>query len=189
MARNHGYDPTLLILCIVLCTCTVAAILFFMAGSIAMPSGPGTPAALTTPLGCLAGSKTDTSDGNMVRIKILAINDFHGQVPDGQTSSRRPVGSAPVLASYLKAATSVFGSSHTIIALPGDVVGASPPESGLLADEPTLLFFNEFANSCCTGQKGPRDSACNIVATVGNHEFDRGRGRSCGRYMAGTGIR
>jgi 5'-nucleotidase len=174
MVRSSGHDPTLLILCIILCTCTVAAILFFIGGPVAVPSGPGAPAAATIPTGCLSGAKTDTNDSNPVNVRILAINDFHGQVPDGQTSSKRPVGSAPVLASYLKTATSASGSSHTIIALPGDVIGASPPESGLLFDEPTILFFNEFANACCTGENGQRDFACNMVATVGNHEFDRG---------------
>ena len=187
MVRSSGHDPTLLILCIILCTCTVAAILFFMAGSVAVPSGPDTPAAVTMPTGCLSGAKTDTNDSNPVNVKILAINDFHGQVPDGQTSSKRPVGSAPVLASYLKAATSVFGPSNTIIALPGDVVGASPPQSGLLSDEPTLLFFNEFANSCCTGENGQRDSGCNMVATAGNHEFDRGTAELLRQVHGGNG--
>lgn len=187
MARSSGHDPTLLVLCIILFTCTVAAILFFMAGSIVLPSGQGTPDAATIPPGCLSGAKADTVGRNPVNVKILAINDFHGQVPDGQTSSNRPVGSAPVLASYLKTATSVFGPSNTIIALPGDVVGASPPESGLLSDEPTLLFFNEFANACCTGGNRQRDSACNIVATPGNHEFDRGTAELLRQVYGGNG--
>jgi 5'-nucleotidase len=187
MVRISGHDPTLLILCIILCTCTVAAILFFMAGPVATPSEPDIPAAMTIPTGCLSGAKTDTNDSNPVNVRILAINDFHGQVSDGQTSSKRPVGSAPVLASYLKTATSASGSSHTIIALPGDVIGASPPESGLLSDEPTLLFFNEFANACCTGGEGQRDSACNMVATVGNHEFDRGTAELLRQVRGGNG--
>ena len=36
-----------------------------------------------------------------VQVKILAINDFHGQITAGKKVSGRPVGSAPVLASYL----------------------------------------------------------------------------------------
>ncbi|MDO8871520.1 MAG: bifunctional metallophosphatase/5'-nucleotidase [Methanoregula sp.] len=62
----------------------------------------------------------------------------------------------------------------TIIALPGDVVGASPPESGLLYDEPTMLFFNTFANPYCNIASLPTDASCNMVATLGNHEFDKG---------------
>ncbi|MCK9581803.1 MAG: bifunctional metallophosphatase/5'-nucleotidase [Methanoregula sp.] len=122
-----------------------------------------------------------------VNVKILAVNDFHGQLPDGQTSNKRPVGSAPVLASYLKTAATVFGPSRTIIILPGDIIGASPPESGLLYDEPTLLFFNEFANPCCTGANGPRDSGCNMVATPGNHEFDRGTAELLRDVYGGNG--
>ncbi len=109
-----------------------------------------------------------------VHVKILAVNDFHGQLPDGQALNKEPAGNAPVLASYLKTAMAGAGQATTFIALPGDVVGASPPESGLLLDEPTLLFFNSLADDC-TYQSAPACSAsCNMIATFGNHEFDRG---------------
>ncbi|WP_292521302.1 bifunctional metallophosphatase/5'-nucleotidase [Methanoculleus sp.] len=98
-----------------------------------------------------------------VHVRILAVNDFHGQLPAGQKLDGEPAGSAPVLASYLKCATADAGEAATFIALPGDVVGASPPESGLLLDEPTLLFFNSLVDD------GPE-----VIATFGNHEFDRG---------------
>ena len=98
-----------------------------------------------------------------VHVKILAVNDFHGQFPDGQKLDGEPAGSAPVLASYLKGAMADADDATTFIVFPGDVVGASPPESGLLLDEPTLLFFNSFADDCSK-----------MVATFGNHEFDRG---------------
>jgi len=109
-----------------------------------------------------------------VHVKILAINDFHGQLPPGQTLNKRPVGGTPVLASYLKSAMAPGNADGTIIALPGDVVGASPPESGLLLDEPTMLFFNMYANPYCTIASNPPDASCNMVATLGNHEFDKG---------------
>jgi len=174
MAFPPRYDRTLLILCILLCTATVLAVLFFPGGSAAAPAGLDPSVSGTTPAGCLSGARAASGESSPVNVRILAINDFHGQMPVGQTSSKRPVGSAPVLASYLKAAIAESGVSNTIIALPGDVVGASPPESGLLSDEPSLLFFNEFANSCCTAGSGQQDSACNMVAAPGNHEFDRG---------------
>jgi len=98
-----------------------------------------------------------------VHVKFLAVNDFHGQFPDGQKLDGEPAGSAPVLASYLKGAMADADDATTFIVFPGDVVGASPPESGLLLDEPTLLFFNSFADDCSK-----------MVATFGNHEFDRG---------------
>ena len=109
-----------------------------------------------------------------VHLKILAINDFHGQLPQGQTLNKRPAGSAPVLASYLRSAMASGNADGTIIALPGDVVGSSPPESGLLLDEPTILWFNTLANTGCTIASDTKDASCNMVATVGNHEFDKG---------------
>ncbi len=122
-----------------------------------------------------------------VHVKILAVNDFHGQIPPGQKLNNEPAGSAPVLASYLKAAEAGAGQAATFIALPGDVVGASPPESGLLLDEPTLLFFNGFANDCC-GQAGSSCSAsCNMVATFGNHEFDKGMTELVRKIHGGNG--
>ncbi|MDO9549963.1 MAG: bifunctional metallophosphatase/5'-nucleotidase [Methanoregula sp.] len=121
-----------------------------------------------------------------VHVKILAINDFHGQLPPGQTQNKRPVGGAPVLASYLKSAMASGNADGTIIALPGDVVGASPPQSGLLSDEPTQLFFNEFANPSCAGTMGA-DVGCNMVATPGNHEFDRGTGELLRQVNGGNG--
>ncbi|MFA4850479.1 MAG: bifunctional metallophosphatase/5'-nucleotidase [Methanoregula sp.] len=121
-----------------------------------------------------------------VHVKILAVNDFHGQLPPGQAMNKRPTGSAPVLASYLKLAMASGNADGTIIAMPGDIVGASPPQSGLLSDEPSLLFFNEFANPSCTGKIGA-DSGCNMVATPGNHEFDRGTGELLRQVYGGNG--
>ena len=121
-----------------------------------------------------------------VHVKILAINDFHGQLPKGQTMNKRQTGSAPVLASYLKSAMAYGNADGTIIALPGDIVGASPPQSGLLSDEPSLLFFNEFANPSCMGKIG-EDYGCNMVATPGNHEFDRGTVELLRQVYGGNG--
>ncbi|MFA4877362.1 MAG: bifunctional metallophosphatase/5'-nucleotidase [Methanoregula sp.] len=109
-----------------------------------------------------------------VHLKILAINDFHGQLPPGQTLNKRPVGGAPVMASYLKSDIASASADAIIITLPGDVIGASPPESGLLLDEPTMLFFNSYANPYCTIGSHLPDTSCNMVATLGNHEFDKG---------------
>ncbi len=121
----------------------------------------------------------------IVHVKILAVNDFHGQLPPGQTLNKRPAGGSPVLASYLKSAMASSDADGTIIALPGDIVGASPPQSGLLSDEPSLLFFNEFANPSCSG--GGAEYGCNMVATPGNHEFDRGTGELLREINGGNG--
>jgi 5'-nucleotidase len=122
------------------------------------------------PTGTALTPQTDAT----VHVKILAINDFHGQLPDGQKLNKEPAGSAPVLASYLNATMRSEKADGTIIALPGDVVGASPPESGLLLDEPTMLFFNSLAGSNSSASLSAPDSPTSIVATLGNHEFDKG---------------
>ncbi|MFA6332173.1 MAG: bifunctional metallophosphatase/5'-nucleotidase [Methanoregula sp.] len=193
MLISPWQDRTLRWLVALLVLCTLVALIVFAQVSVPLTSAP---IPVQTPLpGTVSGSSClslgaadpDASGSGLVHVKILAINDFHGQIATGQTSSQRPVGSAPVLASYLEAAMEVFGPENTIIALPGDVIGASPPESGLLSDEPTLLFYNEFANSCCTGGNGETSSACNMVATPGNHEFDRGTSELLRQVYGGNG--
>ncbi len=122
------------------------------------------------PAGPVAVSHTNAT----VHVKILEINDFHGHMATGQTMSNRPVGGAPVLASYLKSAMASGNADGTIIALPGDVIGSSPPVSGLLMDEPSMLFFNSFANQYCTIGSNSPSGSCNMVATLGNQEFNNG---------------
>ncbi|MHB1947549.1 MAG: bifunctional metallophosphatase/5'-nucleotidase [Gammaproteobacteria bacterium] len=108
-----------------------------------------------------------------VLIKILGINDFHGQVTAGRKVGNHPVGSAAVLASYLKESQKQT-QDGTIFTMMGDQFGASPPVSALLKDEPTILFLNSLGNSSCTPQNR-LDPQCNMVATIGNHEFDKGQ--------------
>jgi 2',3'-cyclic-nucleotide 2'-phosphodiesterase (5'-nucleotidase family) len=104
-----------------------------------------------------------------LKVKFLAINDFHGQLSP-KTVSGHPAGGAAVLASYLKNAQTGM-EDRTIIISDGDFIGASPANSALLQDEPSIQFLNTLANPYC-GDK--MNSRCNIVATVGNHEFDKG---------------
>ncbi len=120
-----------------------------------------------------AGCASTASSTANLKVKVLAINDFHGQVSEGKTVGKRAgnkVGSAPVLAAYLKNAQTGMEDRSFIVSV-GDLVGASPAVSALLQDEPTVMFMNTLANEHCREQMHPR---CNIVATVGNHEFDEG---------------
>ncbi|WBV63457.1 hypothetical protein PGH43_00740 [Legionella pneumophila 130b] len=41
-------------------------------------------------------------------------------------------------------------------------------------DEPSILFINGLGNNQCKPESR-MDPLCNIVATVGNHEFDKGQ--------------
>lgn len=113
------------------------------------------------------------SDNKTIQIKLLGINDFHGQVSTGRFVNNEPVGGAAVLASYLQYAQLNLNDG-AIITLMGDVVGASHPTSGLLNDEPSILFINSLGNEHCKPETR-MEPRCNIVATIGNHEFDRGQ--------------
>ena len=113
-------------------------------------------------------------------LHLLAVNDFHGNLetpvaPDGG----RPAGGAAVLAAYLEAAQR-RDPKHTLIVHAGDMLGASPPITGLLRNEPGIQFLNLLADPrrCPLGRathfyrKGP--GTCNVIGTLGNHEFDGG---------------
>ncbi len=136
----------------------------------------------------------------LLHVQLLGINDFHGQLSAGRRVANRPVGGAAVLAAYLQAAQTDAHdpdlSERTFIVHAGDHVGATPPESALLQDEPSIGFLNLLANPYCRyedrredrGHQGPwndddakedrRDRRqhpkCNLVGTPGNHEFDEG---------------
>lgn len=138
---------------------------------------------------------------SFLHVQILGINDFHGQISAGRRVANRPVGGAAVLASYLTAAQTDPNDprlgNHTFIVHAGDHVGASPPESALLQDKPSISVVNLLANRFCRfndrtdGRDRLRaweieesrddrrdrrmDPKCNLVGTPGNHEFDEGK--------------
>ena len=108
-----------------------------------------------------------------LRVKLLGINDFHGQLDAAKKVGTRPVGGAGVLVSYLRAAQLGI-EDQTFFVHAGDLVGASPPDSALLQDEPSVQVMNLLANSSCA-YMDKMNPACNWVGTLGNHEFDEGR--------------
>ncbi|HKZ72785.1 MAG TPA: 5'-nucleotidase C-terminal domain-containing protein [Steroidobacteraceae bacterium] len=118
----------------------------------------------------------------LVRIKLIGFNDFHGRLAAGQRVANRPVGGIGVLASYLRSAAGEARDGHLFIHA-GDHVGATPPESALLQDEPSIQFLNQLANDECR-YADPRKlpswlltfshPRCDVVGTPGNHEFDEG---------------
>lgn len=138
---------------------------------------------LFNPLSLNAHNKNHNS--STVLIKLLGINDFHGQISTGKYINNEPVGGAAVLAAYLKQAQKGM-ENRTIITIMGDLVGASPPSSGLLHDEPTILFINSLGNEFCSSHDR-MNMQCNIVATVGNHEFDKGQ-QSLKELIYGTDL-
>lgn len=92
-----------------------------------------------------------------LHMKILAVNDFHGQLSTGRVVANKPVGGAAYLAAYIKQRRAQVQYSLTVHA--GDEVGASAPVSALFQDQPSMEFMNMLGFD---------------VGTVGNHEFDEG---------------
>jgi 5'-nucleotidase len=107
-----------------------------------------------------------------VRLQVLALNDFHGNLAAPKRLGTRTAGSAPVLAAWLKDAAK-GQENRTLILHAGDLVGASPAESALLQDEPSVTFLSSLGNAACSWTD-PQATRCNVVATLGNHEFDEG---------------
>jgi 5'-nucleotidase len=98
---------------------------------------------------------------NTVDIKILAMNDLHGQITTGQKVSSRPVGGAAVLASYLELAQKGW-ENRCILVEVGDLIGASQAECALLQDEPAIMLMNYL------------NGKMHVIGALGNHELDRG---------------
>jgi len=94
---------------------------------------------------------------DLVHLKILAINDFHGYITSTEKLGGMPVGGAAYLSSYF--VQREMQANVTLRVHAGDAVGASPPLSGLLQDEPTIEVLSMLGFD---------------VGVPGNHEFDEG---------------
>jgi 5'-nucleotidase len=119
-----------------------------------------------------------------VNLRVLTFNDFHGNLstpaaPDGL----RPAGGAAVLAAYLQAARA-HAPADTLIIHAGDLLGASPPITRLLQNEPAIQFLNLLAGADCpygnathffsAASWREHPDTCHVIGTPGNHEFDAG---------------
>ncbi|MFJ6199803.1 bifunctional metallophosphatase/5'-nucleotidase [Micromonospora sp. NPDC092111] len=98
-----------------------------------------------------------------VDVKLLAINDFHGNLepPTGSsgTIAGQPAGGVEYLATQLAELRKAAKKKHTITVAAGDLIGASPLLSAAFHDEPTIEALS---------------MAGLDFASVGNHEFDEG---------------
>ncbi|APE26872.1 bifunctional metallophosphatase/5'-nucleotidase [Aurantiacibacter gangjinensis] len=99
-----------------------------------------------------------------VEFQILALNDFHGHLElparpesflDGDDLREARLGGAAQLAATLSA----LREENSVTIAAGDLIGASPLISALFLDEPTIAALNVAGLD---------------IASVGNHEFDRG---------------
>ncbi|PWU45173.1 bifunctional metallophosphatase/5'-nucleotidase [Micromonospora globispora] len=100
-----------------------------------------------------------------VDVKLLAINDFHGNLEPPTGSSGTIAGQAAGGAEYLATqlaklrGTTEEEQERTITVAAGDLIGASPLLSAAFHDEPTIEEMN------LAGLE---------FTSVGNHEFDEG---------------
>jgi 5'-nucleotidase len=99
-------------------------------------------------------------------IQILGLNDFHGNIeppPGPQTyfvageQHQEQLGGAAHLGATL--AQLRQGQANTITVAAGDLISGSPLVSAYFLDEPTVMALNRLGLG---------------LASVGNHEFDRG---------------
>lgn len=132
-------------------------------------SDPGVPRASAERLPPVVS--TVTAGAAAAAVRLIAFNDFHGNLMP-LSHDGRPVGGAEVFAAYVRSARVGFAGKSLLVHA-GDQVGASPAISALLQDEPAIELLNLLANDSCS-LPAHDDPACDVVGTLGNHEFDEG---------------
>ena len=114
--------------------------------------------------------------GKTMTVRLIAFNDFHGNIdganltlrsdPDGicirnaagQCAQAVPAGGVDYMAGLVRQLKEGFPNNVVVSA--GDLIGASPLNSALFHDEPTIETMNRLGLE---------------FNAVGNHEFDEGR--------------
>ncbi len=110
------------------------------------------------------------ADESPVELRILAINDFHGnlepppggiRITDPKDATKKitvPAGGSETMATLVKELRA--GHQNTIFVAAGDLIGASPFLSAMFHDEPTIESLSMMGLA---------------ISAVGNHEFDEGK--------------
>ena len=117
----------------------------------------------------MACSSTPQRATQPVNVKLLAINDFHGNLkpPRGGIRIKDPADASKTIevaaggAEHLATAVAQLRAknpNHAFVAA-GDLVGATPLLSALFRDEPTIEALSAMGLE---------------ISAVGNHEFDKG---------------
>ena len=125
---------------------------------------------LAAALIALAVTPCAFADPAPVELRILAINDFHGnlmpptggiRIADPNDKTKKimvPAGGSETMASVVKNLRE--GHTNTAFVAAGDLIGASPFLSAMFHDEPTIESLSMMGLD---------------FASVGNHEFDEGK--------------
>lgn len=126
--------------------------------------------ALFAALGLALPARTQTPAPAPVELRILAINDFHGnlrpppggiRIADPADKTKKIVvgaGGAERMATLVNQLRD--GHKNTIFVAAGDLIGASPFLSAMFHDEPTIESMSMMGLA---------------LSAVGNHEFDEGK--------------
>ncbi len=110
--------------------------------------------------GVAAKDHPDAPPGS-VDIQLLAINDFHGQLPEPAGSGGKilSIAAGGIVSLAADVRRLEAQNPNTLFLSGGDLVGASPLVSAFYHDEPTVEAMNGLGMD---------------FAVVGNHEFDEG---------------
>jgi 5'-nucleotidase len=132
------------------------------------PSFPPPPLAALT---LLSASPTHAAPPpEPIQLRLIAINDFHGNLEEGHLELRWPnpttpaapsklaTGGAPAIAGLVHSLRQ--GTPHSLVLSSGDLIGATPLISALFRHEPTIAIANDIGVD---------------LAIPGNHEFDAGQ--------------
>ncbi len=103
-------------------------------------------------------ARSGSEANDIVHIRLLTLNDFHGALAPVGKVEGRPAGGAAYLAAHLARERAAHPESSLLVHA-GDMIGLTPPVSGLLQDEPTGAVLNRLGFA---------------AGAVGNHEFDEG---------------
>jgi 5'-nucleotidase len=120
---------------------------------------------------CAAPAPQASNAPKLHELTVFAINDFHGNIqsesptplmprladPKTGQKTAQPAGGIAYLASAIKSMRAEKPGSVLVAA--GDLIGASPQLSSMLADEPTLAAFAQLDLT---------------ASALGNHELDAG---------------
>ncbi|WP_018653710.1 bifunctional metallophosphatase/5'-nucleotidase [Actinomadura flavalba] len=112
----------------------------------------------------VAAQPAAASPAPTVPVRLLSLNDFHGNLepPTGSSGTAVdehgasvPAGGAAYVAAHMKRLT----DRNTLKVAQGDLIGASPLISAAYHDEPSVQFLGDIGVT---------------ASAVGNHEFDEG---------------
>ena len=119
--------------------------------------------------GCVATPPPPQAGRAPIPLRLVALNDFHGQLePGGLTLRLRDPGDPSRMLNVGAGGAAQLGTlvrrlraevPNTLVVSAGDLVGATPIASALFRDEPTVEVMNLIGVD---------------LGAVGNHEFDRG---------------